>query len=178
MAAGATERESRWVTHSDGGRFASGYSCLNTEVLGYFLKMFLPPPFTFPFYLSLSFPPSLPPSLFKTLSPLWKSCLSLIGLCFACAYVLHEDEHSYVTAAVGDSDNPKALVRWRHFTFFASGPNPSLYYPCSICLPWGLYTWLVLFLSRLNTILHPVLCPQPDMNGGYPPATWLPASCC
>lgn len=162
---GNWERESRWVTRSDGGRFASGYSYLNTEVLGYFLKMLSPSPapFHLPFLSSsFSFIPSLPSSLSLklSLSPLWKAYLSLIWLCFACACVLHEAEHSYVTAAVGDSDDPKALVRWRHFIFFASGPNPSLYYPCGICLPWGLYTWFVLFLSRLKYHSPPCFMPS------------------
>lgn len=80
----------------------------------------------------------------------WEICKWLQLSEYRGSSVSHQAEHSYGTAAVGDSDNPGTLLRWRHFIFFASGPNPSLYYPCSICLPWVLYTWFVLFLSRLK----------------------------
>lgn len=89
----------------------------------------------------------------------WEICKWLQLSEYRGSSVSHQAEHSYGTAAVGDSDNPEALLRWRHFIFSASGPNPSLYYLCSMCLPWGLYTCFVLFLSRLK--YHSPPCSMP-----------------
>jgi hypothetical protein len=42
----------------------------------------------------------------------------------------------------------------------------------------GVFTHYLFFsFPDLYMILHPALCPQPDLGGGYPPAVWLPASC-
>lgn len=89
----------------------------------------------------------------------WEICKWLQLSEYRGSSVSHQAKHSYGTAAVGDSDNPEALLRWRHFIFSASGPNPSLYYQCSMCLPWGLYTCFVLFLSRLK--YHSPPCSMP-----------------